>query len=29
MNGNFYFDLRNIHTKDRNVKNIFKYYSVG
>ena len=29
MNGNFYFDLRNVYTKDKNIKNIFKYYSIG
>ena len=29
MNGDFYFDLRNIHAKDKNVRKIFKYFSVG
>ena len=29
MRDNFYFDLRNIHTKDKVVREIFKYYPVG
>ena len=29
MRDNFYFDLRNIHTKDKIVREIFKYYPVG
>ena len=29
MKGNFYFDLRNIYTKDNKVKKIFKYFPVG
>jgi UDPglucose 6-dehydrogenase len=29
MKGNFYFDLRNIHTKDKNVRKIFKYFHIG
>lgn len=26
---NYYFDLRNVHTKDKNVRNLFKYYPIG
>ena len=29
MKDNFYFDLRNIYTKDESVRKIFKYYPVG
>lgn len=29
MRNNFYFDLRNVHTKDKNVRNIFKYFPIG
>lgn len=29
MKNNFYFDLRNVHTKDKNVRNIFKYFPIG
>ena len=29
MNGNFYFDLRNVHTKDKNIRKVFRYCSVG
>ena len=26
---NFYFDMRNVYTKDRKVREIFKYYPIG
>ena len=29
MNGKFYFDLRNIYTKDSRVRELFEYYPVG
>lgn len=29
MKDNFYFDLRNVYAKDKNVRNIFKYFPVG
>lgn len=29
MNGEFYFDLRNVHTKNCKVRSLFKYYPVG
>ena len=29
MKGNFYFDLRNVYSKDSRVREIFKYYPVG
>lgn len=29
MNDNFYFDLRNVHTKNCKVRSLFKYYPVG
>ncbi|WP_297598276.1 UDP-glucose/GDP-mannose dehydrogenase family protein [uncultured Cetobacterium sp.] len=29
MRNNFYFDLRNIHSKDDNVRALFKYFPVG
>ncbi|MFR4520087.1 MAG: UDP-glucose dehydrogenase family protein [Fusobacterium sp.] len=29
MSGKFYFDLRNIYTKDSRVKELFEYYPVG
>ncbi|MDR4949486.1 UDP-glucose dehydrogenase family protein [Neobacillus cucumis] len=29
MKGDFVFDLRNIHVKDRNVRNLFQYYPLG
>lgn len=29
MRGDFYFDLRNVHSKNCKVKSLFRYYSVG
>ncbi|MBC2850154.1 UDP-glucose/GDP-mannose dehydrogenase family protein [Cetobacterium sp. 8H] len=29
MKDNFYFDLRNVHSKDDNVRKIFRYFPVG
>ena len=29
MNGNFYFDLRNVYVKDQNVREIFNYHPIG
>ncbi|MGL4977138.1 MAG: UDP-glucose dehydrogenase family protein [Cetobacterium sp.] len=29
MNGDFYFDLRNVHAKNKSVRSLFKYYPVG
>ncbi|MBM7654752.1 UDP-glucose dehydrogenase family protein [Neobacillus cucumis] len=29
MKGDFVFDLRNIHVKDKNVRNMFQYYPLG
>lgn len=29
MKGEYYFDLRNVHVKDRNVREIFKYFPIG
>ncbi|MCX7923050.1 MAG: UDP-glucose/GDP-mannose dehydrogenase family protein [Clostridia bacterium] len=29
MNGDYFFDLRNIYVKDSNVRNLFRYYGVG
>lgn len=29
MKDNFYFDLRNIYAKDKNVRDIFKYFPIG
>lgn len=29
MKDNYYFDLRNVHVKDSNVRDIFKYFPIG
>ena len=29
MKDNFYFDMRNVYTKDKKVREIFKYYPIG
>jgi UDPglucose 6-dehydrogenase len=29
MSGNYYFDLRNVYNKDKNIRNLFEYYGVG
>lgn len=29
MKNNYYFDLRNVHVKDNNVRDLFKYYPMG
>ena len=29
MKDNYYFDLRNVHVKDNNVRDIFKYFPIG
>ncbi|MGF6907087.1 UDP-glucose dehydrogenase family protein [Fusobacterium sp. PH5-44] len=29
MRDNYYFDLRNVHVKDNNVRKLFKYYPMG
>ncbi|MDR3259777.1 MAG: UDP-glucose/GDP-mannose dehydrogenase family protein [Fusobacteriaceae bacterium] len=29
MKGKYYFDLRNVYNKDKNIRNLFEYYGIG